>query len=73
MLTNWPLIAIRIAENFLFVLIIIGSIIAAIIPVAVAAGLSRFDLKNAENPAAAVANPHRACPLAGLDATCVAK
>ena len=54
-LANWPLIAIHIAESFLFILIIIGSVIAAIIPVAVAAGLSNFDLKNAENPAEAIA------------------
>jgi len=54
-LANWQLIAIRIAENFLFVLIVIGSIIAAIIPIAVAAGLSNFDLKNADNPADAIA------------------
>ena len=46
MMANWPLIAIRIAESFIFVLIVIGSIIAVIIPIAVAAGLSHFDLKN---------------------------
>jgi len=55
MLANWPLIAIRIAENFLFVLIIIGSIIAVIIPIVVAAGLSHFDLRNSDNPAGAIA------------------
>ncbi len=53
-LANWPLIAIRIAENVLFVAITIGSILAAIIPVAVAAGMSSFDLRNAD-PAQAVA------------------
>jgi hypothetical protein len=55
MLANWPLIAIRIAESLVFVMIVIGSIVAMIIPIAVTAGLSRFDLKNADNPASAVA------------------
>lgn len=50
-LANWQLIAIRIAESILFVLITVGSILAAIVPVAVAAGLSRLDFKNAQNPA----------------------
>lgn len=48
-LANWQLIAIRIAANILFVLIIIASIVAAIVPIAVAAGLSHFDLQNADN------------------------
>ena len=51
MLANWPLIAIRIAENFLLVLLIVGSIIAAIVPLGVTAAFSNFDLKDAENPA----------------------
>ena len=51
---NWPLIAIRIAENILFVIIVFGSIIAAIVPILVAAGLGNFDFKNADNPAQAV-------------------
>ena len=51
MLANWQLIAIRIAESFLFVLIVIGSVVAAIIPIAVAAGFSNFDsIRNADNP-----------------------
>jgi hypothetical protein len=54
-LANWQLIALRIAENFLFVLIIIASILAAIVPIAVAAGLSHFDLRNADNAAQAIA------------------
>ncbi len=54
-LANWPLIAIRIAENFLFVAIIIGSIVAAVVPIAVAAGLSHFDLNQASEPAQAIA------------------
>jgi hypothetical protein len=56
MLANWPLIAIRIAESFLFILIVIGSVVAAIIPIAVAAGLSSFDsITNANNPGDAIA------------------
>ena len=56
MLANWQLIAIRIAESFLFVLIVIGSIVAVIIPIAVAAGFSSFDsIRNAGNPGDAIA------------------
>lgn len=55
-LANWPLIAVRIAESFLFLLIVFGSIVAAIIPIAVAAGLSDFgSIRNADNPADAIA------------------
>jgi hypothetical protein len=54
-LANWPLIAIRIAENFVFAAIIIGSILAAVVPIAVAAGLSHFDLQKVSDPAQAVA------------------
>jgi hypothetical protein len=54
-LANWPLIALRIAENFLLVLLFIGSIIAAVVPVGIAAAFSNFDLKNAEEPAQALA------------------
>jgi hypothetical protein len=56
MVANWPLIVIRIAENILFVMIIFGSIVAAIVPIAVAAGLGNFDFKNSDNPAEAVMN-----------------
>src|SRR5262245_44427553 len=55
MLANWQLIAIRIAENCLFVLIIIGSMIAAIIPIPVSARFSSLEVRNAEKPAEAVA------------------
>ena len=48
-LANWPLIAIRIVENFVLVLLLAGSIIAAIVPVGIAASFSNFDLKNADN------------------------
>lgn len=54
-LANWPLIAIRIAESIFFLAVIVGSIIAAVVPIAVSAGLGNFDWKNADNPAEAVA------------------
>ena len=40
---NWPLIAIRIAESVVLIGLTIGAIIAAIVPVVVAAGLGNFD------------------------------
>jgi len=52
-LANWPLIAIRIAESILFLILIVGSIIAAIVPVAIAAGLSKFDFSDVDNAAEA--------------------
>ncbi|HEY8849154.1 MAG TPA: hypothetical protein VIO12_07670 [Thermoanaerobaculia bacterium] len=54
-LANWPLILIRIAEGIVFVGIIIVSIVAAIVPIAVSAGISKYDVTNAANPAAAAA------------------
>ncbi len=54
-LANWPLIALRIAENFLLVLLLIGSIVAAVVPLGIAAVFSNFDLKNTEEPAQAIA------------------
>ena len=50
-MANWPLIAIRIAESFLFIVMIIISIVAAIVPVAVSAGLGSFDFRNLTDPA----------------------
>lgn len=52
---NWPLIVIRIAEGVLFVAIVIGSIVAAIVPVAVAAGLSHFEPSGDRQPAEVIA------------------
>jgi hypothetical protein len=52
---NWPLIAIRIAESVIFVAMVIGSIVAAIVPVAVAAGLSHFDTTGDRQPAEVLA------------------
>lgn len=39
---NWPLILVRIAESVLFLFIIVGSVVAAIVPIAVTAGVSHF-------------------------------
>jgi hypothetical protein len=54
-IANWPLIAIRIAENIVFVMIIVASIVATIVPVAVSAGVSNWDFKHADEPAQAIA------------------
>ena len=53
-LANWPLILIRIAEGIVFVGIVIAAVVAAVVPIAVAAGLSKFDISGASNPAEAV-------------------
>jgi hypothetical protein len=50
-LANWPLILIRIAEGVVLVVIVIGSVIAAIIPIIVAAGMNKFDFGNPDNAA----------------------
>lgn len=42
-LANWPLIVIRIAETIVLFMIVAAAILAAIMPVAVAAGISSFD------------------------------
>lgn len=52
-LANWPLIAIRIAESVLLVLLFIASIFAAIVPVGIAASFSNF--RNLDEPAQAIA------------------
>jgi len=39
-LANWPLMALRIAENILFAMLIIGSMIAAIVPLLVSIGFA---------------------------------
>ena len=51
LLANWPLIIIRVAEGVLLVGIVVASVVAAIIPVVVAAGMAKnFDPANANNP-----------------------
>ncbi|HVS30563.1 MAG TPA: hypothetical protein VMS98_03815 [Thermoanaerobaculia bacterium] len=42
-IANWPLILIRIAEGLLFLLIVVVSVVAAIVPVVMSIGLNRFD------------------------------
>ena len=54
-LANWPLILFRIAEGVVFGVIVIGAIIAAVIPVLVTAGFSKdVDYRNPENVAALI-------------------
>jgi len=52
---NWPVIMLRIAESLVFAAIVIASILAALIPALVAAGLSMGDITNSENPPGAIA------------------
>src|SRR5260370_16007634 len=54
-LANWPLIALRIAQNFRLVMLLIGWIVAAVVPLGIAAVFSNFDLKNTEEPVQAIA------------------
>ena len=53
-LVNWPLIAIRIAEAMILMVILIGSILAAVVPLIVSAGLSKDAISRAANPAEAI-------------------
>jgi len=53
-IANWPVIALRVAEALVFVAIIIGGIIAAVVPAVVAAGLSKDEIMNSADPAGAV-------------------
>jgi len=52
-LANWPLMALRIAENIVFAMLIIGSIIAAIVPLLVSIGLSVFNIEKPDETAMA--------------------
>jgi hypothetical protein len=51
---NWPLIALRIAENVLFAILIIGGAIAAVVPVLVSIGLSGFNVDKPDEAAATI-------------------
>ena len=51
---NWPVIALRIAESLLFAAIVIAGILAAVVPAAVAAGLTKDDIIDSADPGAAV-------------------
>lgn len=53
-IANWPVILLRIGESLLFAGIVIISIIAAVVPAVVAAGLSKDDIINSSDPGGAV-------------------
>jgi hypothetical protein len=53
-IANWPVIVLRIAESVVLIGIVIASIIVAIVPAVVAAGLSKDDIVNSSDPAGAV-------------------
>lgn len=53
-IANWPLIALRIAESVLFMILIIASIVAAVVPVLVSIGLAAFNVDKPEESAAAI-------------------
>jgi hypothetical protein len=53
-IANWPVIVLRIAESVVLIGIVIVSIIVAIVPAVVAAGLSKDDIVNSTDPPAAV-------------------
>lgn len=53
-IANWPVIVLRIAESLLFAGIVIASILAAIVPAIVAAGLSKDDIINSSDPGGAM-------------------
>lgn len=50
MLANWPLILIRLAEGLVMVAIFVGLIVATIVPLFVAAGLSKIDWESMDGP-----------------------
>jgi hypothetical protein len=45
---NWPLLLVRIALSVVILIIAVGAAVAVIIPLAISAGLSRFDPRNAD-------------------------
>lgn len=45
---NWPLILIRIGEAVLFLIIMVVSFVAAVVPVAMSIGLNQIDLRDAD-------------------------
>ena len=53
-IANWPVIVLRIAESILLIGIVIASIIVAIVPAIVAAGLSKDEIINSSDPPAAI-------------------
>ena len=53
-IANWPVIVLRIGESILFAAIVIASLLAAVVPAVVAAGLSKDDIINSSDPGGAV-------------------
>jgi len=53
-IANWPVIALRIAESVVLIGIVIASIIVAIVPAVVAAGLSKDEIMNSSDPPSAI-------------------
>lgn len=53
-IANWPVIALRIAESVMLIGIVIASVIVAIVPAIVAAGLSKDEIMSSSDPAAAI-------------------
>lgn len=47
-IANWQLLAIRFAENIVFAIVLIGSAIALIVPLAISIGLAAINLKNVQ-------------------------
>lgn len=53
-IANWPLMALRIAENVVFAILIVASIFAAVVPLLVSIGLSAFNVDKPEETAATI-------------------
>jgi hypothetical protein len=53
-LANWPLIGVRLAATIVMGMLVILSIVAAIVPLLVSAGMSHFDPRNAQGAAEAI-------------------
>ncbi len=53
-IANWPVIALRIAESVVLIGIVIVSILVAIVPAIVAAGLSKDEIMNSSDPPSAI-------------------
>lgn len=54
-LANWPVILLRLGEVVVLTLLVIATVIAAVVPIVVSAGLSRLDLERPEDAAQVVA------------------
>lgn len=50
-IANWPLLLIRLAENILFIIMIVVAAIAVVVPIAVSLGVSKFDPSDAQSAA----------------------